>query len=410
MSGLLGYVPIVGRLIGTQAAQRIDLPPAKVYDIETLEDHSGRSLKHLIRANHSNYALLYGNAFEHENNLSALLVSAYMMGANNVQLHALYDEFAKVLGTWEAAPSEMIDDDWQDFYGDRRYQRAYVDFFEDALVMKFNYDWRRLLSVYLFEGPKPLVYGLVGCSGNPLIQLACAYQVGSKELAAEALALAGSQYGFISKYVSNESYAKSSANSSDSIAEILRRLNQDERFNHIFTAAAPNKMAWLLKNHEDLMLEYWNAWTLTEPAKQFRESQELVVALLVATAKRGTRTFCKEFAHLVATNNAVRVLVQFLPKEYHVCLLRAWWMLALSVYVTMLRPEIIEDYAEPAELKGRDWAFVENMAVESALCTDAAFVTTLRAVRDIAQTWGDAGERLLLAAVIFAEEFSGWSN
>lgn len=161
MSSLLGYVPIVGRLIGSQA-QRIDLPPATVYDIEALEDHSGRSLKHLIRANHSNYAPLYGTDFEHENNLSALLVAAYLMGANNVQLHALYDEHAKVLGPWEASPSEMIDDDWQDFYGDRRFQRAYVDFFEDALVMKFNYDWRKLLSVYLFEGPKPLISGLVG--------------------------------------------------------------------------------------------------------------------------------------------------------------------------------------------------------------------------------------------------------
>lgn len=41
-----------------------------------------------------------------------------------------------------------------------RYQRAFVDFFEDQLVAR-RYDWKGLLQEYLFEGEAPLVNGLV---------------------------------------------------------------------------------------------------------------------------------------------------------------------------------------------------------------------------------------------------------
>lgn len=37
-----------------------------------------------------------------------------------------------------------------------RYQRAYVDFFEDQLVLN-GYDWKKVLSEYLFTGKEPLI-------------------------------------------------------------------------------------------------------------------------------------------------------------------------------------------------------------------------------------------------------------
>jgi hypothetical protein len=41
-----------------------------------------------------------------------------------------------------------------------RYQRAYVDFFEDELVLN-GYDWRKVLDEYLFIGDEPLINGLI---------------------------------------------------------------------------------------------------------------------------------------------------------------------------------------------------------------------------------------------------------
>lgn len=42
-----------------------------------------------------------------------------------------------------------------------RYARAYIDFFEDELVLN-GYDWRKVVEQYLLTGKEPLINGLVG--------------------------------------------------------------------------------------------------------------------------------------------------------------------------------------------------------------------------------------------------------
>lgn len=41
-----------------------------------------------------------------------------------------------------------------------RYQRAYLDFFEDQLVLN-GYDWRKVLEEYLLKGKEPLINNLI---------------------------------------------------------------------------------------------------------------------------------------------------------------------------------------------------------------------------------------------------------
>jgi hypothetical protein len=91
-----------------------------------------------------------------------LLGSAYLLGANVDQLQRIYDEESKELEEWKNSPAEISDGDWRDSLGDKRYQRAFVDFFEDELALKFGYDWKRVADEYLFTGKEPLINGLVG--------------------------------------------------------------------------------------------------------------------------------------------------------------------------------------------------------------------------------------------------------
>ena len=43
------------------------------------------------------------------------------------------------------------------------YQRAYVDFFEDQLVLH-GYNWRQVLDEFMFNGKEPLINCLIaGC-------------------------------------------------------------------------------------------------------------------------------------------------------------------------------------------------------------------------------------------------------
>ena len=98
-------------------------------------------------------------------------------------MQRIYEEEDKSLEPWKDSPSEISKEDWRDYLGKRtyaatsafllpqdltmsRFQRAYVDFFEDQLVA-FGYDWRKLLEHYLYEGKEPLINSLVSGRRQP---------------------------------------------------------------------------------------------------------------------------------------------------------------------------------------------------------------------------------------------------
>lgn len=45
--------------------------------------------------------------------------------------------------------------------GGNRYQRAFLDFFEDEMVRQ-GYNWKKVLFEFLLKGDPPLLNGLIG--------------------------------------------------------------------------------------------------------------------------------------------------------------------------------------------------------------------------------------------------------
>jgi hypothetical protein len=169
MASLLSYVPLVNRLVSPREAPKaIDIPPVEVHSVETSPDKRRRTLKHLLKANHVNHSIIYHN-LQFDNHMPHILCSAYHLGAEPHQLYHIYDEEAKSLEPWKESPSEIAEDDWRDFLGDKRYQRAYVNFFEDALAMKHTYNWKKVVEEYMFKGDEPLINGLIGGRMSPPI-------------------------------------------------------------------------------------------------------------------------------------------------------------------------------------------------------------------------------------------------
>ncbi|KAK1833808.1 cell cycle checkpoint protein RAD17 [Podospora conica] len=371
MSTLLSYVPLVNRLVSPRHAT-IDIPPVPVHNIETAPEKRPRTLKHLIKANHVNHSIIYHN-LQFDNHTPHILCSAYWFGAEPHQLYHIYEVESKELDPWVPSPSEVLQEDWRDFLGDKRYQRAYVDFFEDALAMKHNYNWKKVIEEYMFGGAEPLVNGLVGGLGHPLIHLAFAYEFDNREIAMESLGLACVQYNYLHKYSDDPKYTRKSPISSTSPASLLEKLSEDQRFDGIFSEPGFDNMEPLFTNHESLVLEYWNAWQLTDPVQQFQESQEAAVALLVATVPPGTHSYNFFLVHILTTSHAVRTLLPVLPAKYHLSLVRQWWLLTLAVYISVLRPKVDHDYV-PEDLKGKGWKYVDHQVMNVEWSTDAHFV------------------------------------
>lgn len=163
MASFLSYVPVVNRFLGGSSGheQIFDIAPLDLHNIEGNPDRRARCLKHLLKANHVNYSIIYHN-LQFDNHNAHILCSAYLLGAKEEQLQTIYEKEVASLEPWTESPSEVTEDDWTEYLGDRRFQRAFVDFFEDRLVMNFAYDWKKVLEHYMFQHKHRLVYGLFG--------------------------------------------------------------------------------------------------------------------------------------------------------------------------------------------------------------------------------------------------------
>ena len=247
--------------------------------------------------------------------------------------------------------------------------------------------------------------------GHPLIHLGYAFELSSRELAMEALGLATTSYDFLHKYLDDPSYTKPSTYSTSSPIEILQKVTGDKRFDNLFNHQGADNIETLFKDHESAVLEHWNAWQLPNPREQFEDSQYAAVALLVAThGSGGSKAYDFFLVHLLTTSHAVRILLPLIPAKFHVALVRQWWLLTLAVYIAQVRPEIELKSITHYDAEGKDWVWVDKLAVEGKWSLDAHYVKGLRAMKEAAQTWGDREQYYLKAACRLGEEFDGWGG
>lgn len=209
--------------------------------------------------------------------------------------------------------------------------------------------------------------------GHPIIHLAYAIEMDSKEIAMEGLGLAAIQYDFFHKYLDNSSYTTPSALGAGNALDLLVKMSKDKRFDKLPKHIDFADLETIFDKHESLIMEYWNAWELDDPTRQFELSQEAATALLVATVRPGTHAYNFLVVHLLTTSHAVRVLLPFFPPKHHIALVRQWWLLVIAIFIMKGRPLPDSDNVDK-DLKGRHWTYVESMALTSQWCTDAHYV------------------------------------
>ncbi|KAJ5377712.1 uncharacterized protein N7496_005121 [Penicillium cataractarum] len=389
--------------------QAIDLPPVKAHDLENAQEKNARALKHLLKLNHANHAILCNNRKFH-NHAPHLLSAAYLHGADADDLTRLYESESKLLEEWDDSPAEVTDEDWRDHLGRREYQKAFVDFFEDELV-RFGYDWKQVVAEYLFSGEEPVFHSIMADLGHPLIHLAYAYEMSSREVAMEALGMAVVGYNKIHNYLDNPVLSQAEASyHSTSLFEIIQRVRSDKKLDGLFATPGDHNIEKLFDNYEALLLDHWNAWQIENPVEQFRESQELAVALFIATHKDSSETYDFFFVHVLTTSHAVRVMLPWIPAKFQIPLVRQWWLVTLTAFIAQMRPEINMDTIRDYDLKGRDWTWIAEKVVKGENSTDSHYAKALRALQECASTWADHDNFYLKAAVKFADEFNGWGG
>lgn len=104
-----------------------------------------------------------------------LLSSSFLQGADADTLGCLYEHEVSGLVKWKDSPAEITTLDWRGHLGRRgwvaglvwafptwdpsltptRFDRAFVDFFEDEVVHR-SYDWKEVVAEYLYTGKEPM--------------------------------------------------------------------------------------------------------------------------------------------------------------------------------------------------------------------------------------------------------------
>ena len=232
-----------------------------------------------------------------------------------------------------------------------------------------------MLEEFLFEGKEPLINGLISGLAHPLIHLGYAVELDSRTVAIEALALGTCFYSSLHKYLDDPSYTKPGDFRSASLLDILHKVNEDKRLDGLYEHRSGD-ISKVLEEKEDVFLEYWNAWELSDsdPKNQFEESQRTAVAILAATDPPKTSKFDFFFVHMLTSSHAVRILLPLIPARFHISLVRQWWLFTLAVYIAQLRPTITPDTILQYELQGKNWKFVLDKALNSPHSLDAHFV------------------------------------
>lgn len=227
----------------------------------------------------------------------------------------------------------------------------------------------------------------------------------------EALGLTSVCYNQRHKYMDDKAYSEIEPSyQSKSVFEIFDKVRSDKKFDNLFTVPGEENLTKVFQTHEAALLDHWNAWQIENPIEQFRETQELAAALVMAAPKDSTEKYDFVLLHVLTTSHAVRTLLPFIPAQLQIPLIRQWWLTTLASFIGQLRPEFPLDRIREYDLQGRNWEWVAKQAVKGEYSTDAHYVKALRCLKQSSSTWGNHDEFYLKAAVKFAAGFNGWGG
>jgi hypothetical protein len=209
--------------------------------------------------------------------------------------------------------------------------------------------------------------------GHPLIHLGYAYEMNSREIGIEALAMAAGGYSELHKYADDSKYTFPVSDSTTSIMELLGRIAKDSRLKAV--SVPPEEGSWeaVPAEIEEVVLEYWNSWEITNPTQQFQDSQQAAIQLLVSTVGQ-KKAYDFFLVHLLTTSHAVRVLLPLIRPQYHMSVVRQWWLLTILTFISRRKPHIDHEAIPNVDVQGKDWDYVVKKALTGSHGLDSHFL------------------------------------
>jgi hypothetical protein len=238
--------------------------------------------------------------------------------------------------------------------------------------------------------------------GHPLIHLAYAYELQCPQVATEALSLACTERDYTFRFMDLPS-----SGVNFSLREILTKVHADPRFDNLFDLPGYANIFAIFGAAEPALLEYWQAWEVSDPDRQLEEILDLAVLLAISTPSP-EHQYDFYFAHMLTVGHAVRLLLPHFPSEWVTPVIRQYWMFVLYLYIAQLRPDISHLTLPSVVESENDWGFVKTQAFSGEFGYDSHRLKVLRALKVAEETWGWKSGQYLASAVRFVQDFNGW--
>ncbi|OJJ77428.1 hypothetical protein ASPBRDRAFT_36653 [Aspergillus brasiliensis CBS 101740] len=385
------------------------LSPLPFYDIPNLSDERSRTLHALLQQGHREIGLLLGPKLLFHSHVPHKLGSAYSLGASVDQMKEMYQTETVGLNYEKKEDNSLFTresitrQNWQKFINNKSYTVSFTDFF-DREVSQSHGDWKAVVHQYLFDPSYPLINGFIGGLGHPLIHLAYAYELNCPDVATEALSLGCTERDYTFRFMDLPS-----SGDNTSLKDILMKVHADPRFDNLFDLPGYANIFTIFGAAEPALLEYWQAWNVTDPDRQLEELLDLAALLTISTPTQ-EHEYDFYFAHMLTVGHAVRLLLPHFPSEWVKPVLRQYWMFVLYMYIAQLRPDVAHLTLPSAVEEDKDWEWVKTQAFCGDFGYDSHRLKVLRALKSAEDTWGWKGGQYLACAVHFVQSFNGWTG
>lgn len=195
----------------------------------------------------------------------------------------------------------------------------------------------------------------------------------------------------------------------DSLAEVLRRVQLDTRFDGLIEHPGTVDFGIILGKRFEAALEHWNAWKVGSPAKALEHICDMAVLVAISTGDR-EKKYDFFYAHVMTVSHALRILFHHLPEDRRECILRQYAMYAIFIYILQFRLPFDKSAVDSIPTEGRDWTWVMEKTLKHKWALDDHFFKVVRALKAFAETYGEKDGYYLKAAIKYITEFDGWEG
>ncbi|MCJ1386584.1 hypothetical protein MMC17_009710 [Xylographa soralifera] len=377
----------------------------------------GPVVKDLLARNHADHAILHDKVLH--NHIPHLVASIFLLGGTGTQLGHGYQHESQDNEPWPSTLSVTINsaDALKPYLGYTSYQKPFIDFF-DSELLRFNGDWKSLLLTYLLQGPTPLLSGLVGGFGHPLILLADACELQSPVVAVEALALTAADWNDLHKILVLSIDHEPPVNVQGP-HKIIRKIAQDPRFGSLkLTRPGVQNTKAILSNTAAREFVMECLFMLDSSSQKTLLSDLAGIAVLFECCgqKPGEPAYDFYLNHALTFVYSLHVLLPvFGAEENALMLIRCVWLLMILSYVTQQRPLlqewIVEDFKIPEHTTWQDiCSEVTSGEALHGKFLDPHFLRAVRNLKELGNRNKHQEEFYLKAAMMLKTQWNEWTG